>query len=340
MTFEEIMAEIKGELTGDAKSDVTYLMEVTKQYMDHELSSEIAKACGLLIMEIVPDELKGKVDEILKEDKLGVLEAIEEAEANVELGKYNVALEVLDKMIAKVEAVDLYKPNDLFEYRNFNAPFEEISYRFIYKPKKKLKDAPEPFASLYYLYGNILVEIKRYSEAQEAFEKAMYWNPTNADIAFEYAETFKIQNKLEDFIGITRHIFKSAHRPEHIAHAYRNFGFYFIEKKLWAVAIGCLKLSMEFERENKEVQAELDYIDSKLDGEIEEPSLEKLKYYAEKYDFPTWASQEVISLAVAYGKQALEDKQYPAARYFLEIAYGLLPNAEIKELLESLPKEN
>jgi len=340
MTFEEIMAEIKGELTGDVKSDVTYLMEVTKQYMDHELSSEIAKACGILIMEIVPKELKGKVDEILKEDKLGVAEAIEEAEANLDLGKYNVALEILAEMIAKVEAVDLYKTNDLFEYRNFTTAFEEISYRFIYKPKKKLKAAPEPFASLYYLYGNILVEIKRYSEAQEAFEKAMYWNPTNAEIAFEYAETFKIQNKLEDFISITRHLFKTAYRPVQIAHAYRNFGFYFIEKELWPVAIGCLKLSMEFERENKAAQAELDYIDSKIDDDIEEPSLEKLKYYAEKYDFPTWASNEVISLAVSYGKQALEDKQYPAARYFLEIAYGLVPNDEIKELLAKIPEEN
>lgn len=340
MTFEEIMAEIKGELTGDAKSDVTYLMEVNKQYMDHELSAEIARACGTLIMEMVPKELKGKVDEILNEDKLGVVNAIEEAEANVDNGKYNVAIEVLAAMIEKVEAVDLYKTNDLFEYRNFTTPFEEISYRFIYNPKKKLKDAPEPFASLYYLYGNILVEIKRYSEAQEAFEKAMYWNPTNAAISFEYAETFKIQNKLEDFIGITRHIFKSAHRPEDVAHVYRNFGFYFIEKKLWSVAIGCLKLSMEFERENKEVQAELDYIDTKIDEDIEEPSLEKLKYYAEKYDFPTWASNEVISLAVSYGKQALEDKQYPAARYFLEIAYGLLPNDDIKELLASVPKES
>ena len=339
MTFEDIMAEIKGNLTGNAKQDVTYLMEVNKKYMNHEFASQIASECGKLILEIVPDKLKGRALEMLKEENLGVLNAIKEAEANLDNGKLSVALDVLTAMIAKVEDVDLYKPNDLYEYRNFTTAFEEISYRFLYKSKKEVRDAPEPFASLYYLYGNILVELRRYKEAQEAFEKALYWNPTNCDIAFEYAETFKIQKKLEDFIVITRHIFKSAYTPSHVAHAYRNFGFYFIEKKLWQEAIGCLKLSMEFERENKEAQAELDYIESKTGKEIEEPSLEKLKFYANKYDFPTWASNDLISLAVGSGKQALKDKEYRAARYFLEIAHGLLPNSDIKELLAKIPEE-
>ena len=70
------------------------------------------------------------------------------------------------------------------------------------------------------------------------------------------------------------------------------------------------------------------------------PSDKQLDEYAVQYEFPLGASQDVLSLAYAYGKHFLDDKAYDGARYFLEIVYGLTSDGEIRELLDQIPQED
>lgn len=169
-------------------------------------------------------------------------------------------------------------------------------------------------------------------------EKAVRWNPTNATIAFEYAESFKIIGDLERFYEISKGIFKYAFRSADVARCYRNLAFYFVENELWSEAIGCNIMSLQYDKESKNAQSELYYIQQKTHGQIKEPSLDDMKEYGKKYGFPIGADNDVLGMAYAYGKHFFDQKEEEPARYFFTILYNLTEDQQIKELLDQLPK--
>jgi hypothetical protein len=56
--FECIMKEITQGLTGNTKEDIKYLHEQGEKYKDHEYRKEILRACGRLMYDILPDDIK------------------------------------------------------------------------------------------------------------------------------------------------------------------------------------------------------------------------------------------------------------------------------------------
>ena len=110
-----------------------------------------------------------------------------------------------------------------------------------------------------------------------------------------------------------------------------------MEKKLYPEAIATYLLSTRFEKESKQVQSELYYI-NKITGGIQEPSYEDIKKYAEKYGFPTGADEDVLGLAYAYGMHFAEKGQNEPARYFTSILYELTQDDDVKTMLDSIPE--
>ena len=152
---------------------------------------------------------------------------------------------------------------------------------------------------------------------------AVHWNPTNAKIAFEHAETSKMLGDMDTFYKLTKNIFRISFRPDDLAHCYRNLGFYFVEKELWREAMGCYLLSLQYDRESKNAMSELYYIHDKTGNKIKEPTLVELKALAEQHGFPMGADKDILGLSYAYGKHFAEQKDFAAARYFWQITYGL-----------------
>ena len=58
MTYDEIMRKITAGLTGDEEHDRAYLKEQMEKYKEHELSTEIIRACGRLFYDLVPENKK------------------------------------------------------------------------------------------------------------------------------------------------------------------------------------------------------------------------------------------------------------------------------------------
>ena len=67
MKYETIMKKITDGLTGDPQKDIPYLMEQTKKYKDHEMGTEILRACGRLMSQCVPEDTKEEVTKIIQE---------------------------------------------------------------------------------------------------------------------------------------------------------------------------------------------------------------------------------------------------------------------------------
>ena len=337
--FDSIMREITGGLSGDAKSDMAYLEEQMEKYKSHELGKEIIRACGRLIYGLIPDDKKEELAKAINNDSAGTEAALEEVRFNIYKKDFDKALRIMEALVTKTEDLHAFEDDQVSEYHVFDEFFEEILYSYRANPEKDLRQAQLPYTEIYMLYGSLLVEVKRYSDAQDALRKGLRWNPVSFRLMSEYIETYKITGDLEQFFSLTKDAFKIAFRSADVARCYRNLGFYFVEKKLWSEAIACYLLSLQFDHESNQAQSELYYINSSTDGKIPQPSIEQAKAYGEKYGFPIGADDDVLGLAISHGKHFLGQGEIDATKYFLGIAYDLTGSEEILKVLEQLPQE-
>ena len=333
MDFDSIMREITSGLTNDPCHDIPYLQEQCQKYKDHELSTEILRACGRLTFKMIPDDKKESLNEILKKNDLGFEAAIEEAQFNIYKKKYDVALKILQGVIEKIKELPIYQDDSVSEYHTFNETFEEILYKHIYQPERDMRPANPTRTRAFFLYGNLLFEMKRHEEAQEVLKKALRWNPVDSDVNFEYIETYKALGDLDTFFRLSKEAFRFAFRPKDVARCYRNIAFFFVEKEMYNEAMGCLKMSTIYE-EASTAQSEMYYIHQTTNGTAELPSPEELHAIAEKHGFPMGADQDVLGIAFAIGRNAIEQGHLDAAKYFLTIAYDLTSAEEVKNLLD------
>lgn len=334
MDFEQIMCHITSGLTGDIRKDIIYLQKEMQEYKNHEMSTEILRACGRLLYGMIPEAERGELSRAVFNDVKGMEAALDEIRYNVYKKEFKKAEQMLVAIINKIEKAPMFQNDKVSEYYTFNEAFEEILYRHLYKPDREIRRAEIPYADIYLQYGSLLFELKRYQEARKALEKAVRWNPISLKIAFEYMETFKVVGALEEFASLTKNAFKHAYRSKDLARCYRNMGYYFVEKMEYRVAMGCYILSMQYDRDSRNAQSELYYIQTKTDGTLKQPNAEEMEQYSKTYDFPLGADDDIVGLSYAYGKHFMDEGDTELARYFLRIVYELTEDGEVKEILD------
>lgn len=344
MSFEEIMQEITSGFTGDSDKDLAYLKEQAEKYKDHEMSKEILRACGRLMYEHLPDDKKADIGQYINNDVESWYSILEEARFNHFQNNKEKALALIESLVKRIEDMTdsgMFANDAVSEYYCFNGPMETTLY-FVNTGVQKTLRAPDrfPFATVYLFYGSLLIDFDRIDDAQAALKKAVRWNPANAEISFEYAETYKMKGEFEDYFKLSLDIFKYAYTPQDLARCYRNIGFYFIEKKLWQEAMGCYILSLEFKRDSKNAQSELYYINQMTNGKVKEPSIDFIKATAEKYGFPVGADNNVLGVAFTLGKEFAEQNNFAGAKHFFGIVYELTNDEDIKNMIAALPDSN
>ena len=240
-------------------------------------------------------------------------------------------------MIDQYDGVGMFEDDSVSEYYCFKEPMEEVIYRQYHPSDKTLRHSPISYVDMYLEYGALLVELNRINEAADALCKARSWNPSNAKIAFEYAETFKLRGMMDDFALLTRDVFNYAFRPEDLARCYRNMAYYYTETKEYKLAVCCLMYSNEFEK-SEMVSSELYYI-SQVTGEMYQPTQEELNKCFEDNSIPSAPNEEIMKLAYAYGKQLYEQGDYVTAGYFLGIVAGFFDDKEVNKMIEECKAE-
>ena len=334
--FDEIMREITSGLTGDANEDIKYLREQGDRYKDHPMNKEILRACGRLMAQLIPEDKREELNRLLDNRENGTRAAIEEAKFNIYQKNYDKALEIIDSVINNQEELGFFKDDKVSEYHDFGEFFEEALYTHIYRPEKDLRSAPFPYTEAYLIKGSVLIDLKRYEDAQKAFEEGLKWSPVSFSIRSEYIETFKVLGQIDKYFELSLDAFKVAFRPKQLARCYRNLGYYFVEKELYSEAMSCYILSTFMDKDSDQAQSEMYYIHSKTNGTVKEPTMDEITAYSEKYKFPIGPDKDVIGLAMAYGKHFVENGQKDGAKYLFQIAYDLTRDDEIRNILESL----
>ena len=336
MTFDEIMQEITGGLTGDTAKDFRYLQEQMEEYRNHELSREILRECGRRMYELLPDDLKKELDKNMDRDRKKLDDTLDRIRFHVYKKDFQKANSLTDKLVRKIESLPMFESDQISDYYTFHESFEEMLYRKLIGTEKELRRASIPYDEIYALQGSILIDLKDIKGAQNALARAFRWNPARAEILYEYAETCKLAGDMETFLRKTKKALKLSFRPQTVARGFRNLGYYFSEKELYEEAAACIYLSLPYDSENTVAQSELYYISQKSGQKLTPPTEDFLKSTAEKYGIETGPNPEILNLAYAAGSYYYTQKQWDAARYYLDILYSLTDDEDIRKMLEKI----
>ncbi len=340
MELEQILQEISAKLTGDNKSDIAYLFKATEKYRGHQFEAEVVREIGRMIFQRLSKEKQDEWTELInKETNQSYYSKFDEVNAKVRGGDFDAALLIIEPITKELENMingGLCRDDSVSEYRHFSSLFEEILYKELYHPTRTIRGVFLPIGTAFSICGSVLIDLNRAESARLALDKAKQWEPMNVSLAFEYAETYKLQKNMDEFLQSTKKVYEIIYKKTDLARFYRNIGYYFIEKKLWVEAMGIFVLSLNFDTESTAAAGEMAYIEEKAGKKIEWPKIEEIKEICQKYDIPFGPNSNVATIAYQYGKSLFDEKMSDYAKYFLEIAYSMVPAPEIKKMLDSL----
>ena len=97
--LDKILSDIKSGLTGNAEKDMAFLNEQSNKYKDHKFGKEILRACGRLMYDVMPDDMRKKLEKITDEHFSRIDDSLNQAEQFLFKKDYNKALKLIEDLI-------------------------------------------------------------------------------------------------------------------------------------------------------------------------------------------------------------------------------------------------
>jgi tetratricopeptide (TPR) repeat protein len=340
--YEDIMRDITNGLTGEPEADMKHLMDKSEEYKSHELAKEILRGIGRLFYEIISPEVRAELNTLADNNHLRVKTVIEETEFQMYKKNYERALEIIETMVKESEGKNgertIFADDSVNEYHFFQNLFEEVLYKELFKPERSVRRMSDDYAHLYFVYGNLLFELKLCDDARNALKKAIQINPVCAEAILELAEINKLHGEWDEYINLTKQCLKVAYTGRHVGRCYRNLGYYYTEQKNYDLAVALYIVSIEYDKESTKPQSQLFYIQQVSNKPIPALSYETSRKLLEKNDIQAEANRDVLELAYGLGKLMAEKDDNDTARFLFSIVYDLTHDDKIKGIHDSLPE--
>jgi len=344
--FDKIMEDIAQKLTGDHADDLKFLMDECERYKSHEYSKEILRAIGRLMYDLIPEEQKKEFRKAIDKDyghrNLEIEKKIEKIGHYIRQKNVDKALALAESLVKEVEQlrdIGWFVNDNQSEYYYFNNLLEEIIFKETFKPEKNIYPLPENIGEVYYMYGAVLFEAKRYDEAKIILEKAVTYNPVSTKYLFELSEIYKLRRDWENYLNIINSCLKYAYSSASIARCYRNLGFYYIEEERYELAIALYHISIHYDQNAAIAYNELRYISAKSGLEVDRPDSQKTIKLLEENGIQIGANGLILNIAYAIGCDAQKKNKYEFAKYFHSIVFDLTGNEEIKKIIAEMDAE-
>lgn len=336
LDYEITVRAIMQQLTDDDQKNIEWLRKAMDRYKDHPMGSEIIKACERKLYDLLPEDQRKKLDQVIGEKANTLEKRLDEIRRLIVEKKPEEAKPLMDALAKEADDNPMFREDEVSMFFRFREWFEECLYRHMYEPQKDLRRAQYPFDEIYSLQGSMYIDLKDLDKARECLQKALSWNPVNAQIAFEYAETFKMSGDMERFLEETKKIQKFALHCRDVARFLRNTGFYFTEIGKHREAMMCFMRSLLYDRDSKSAETEINYLHQGFGTEIFMPDADACRAFEKQYCIALGPDNELLGMLYAYGKHLMDEKQEDGAAYCFSILYELTDDPEIKELLEQL----
>lgn len=332
-----IIEEIKKNLTGDLIEDATYINNEAVKYSHHENAEEILQALSDLTFEIMPEDKKQYIRETMLIGDKRVDQVFNEANNLFKERKFKESTELMKKIEEKADNfLKNLENRNLYSFRN---RFDEYLFRELFKPEGDFGRTPFDFCMYLTAYGYILVEMNNGKDAVPILEKAIKFNPVNIGPRFELAETYKMLHEPAKLLYTIKDTLPIASSPEEIARCYCNLGYYCIEIKDYDSAVAFYYTSLLY-APNDNVTGEIQHIAMLKGKQIDPPTKSDIEKAFSKYKIKEGANPVVINMAYSLGEYCVEHNAHPQeSLYYYSIVYNLTRDEKIKEKLDKLVEQ-
>ena len=345
-TFDEIMEEIAMGLERDPEHDIAYLKEQMEAYKEHEFAQEIIRACGRLMWEVLPDDKRAELQQVIDNHGSSAQSVIEEATYNMKMGNPAKALELIEPLARKYdELIEEGWNGDDREcvHFDFDSNIEMYVWRAHTDEERTPRSATEPFSQVYLIYGSTLFEVGRHDEAIRALEKAIRWNPAKPALRFELGENYKKLGNME----IYERILDAAHpyiaTSDDMARFHRSKGFLLIEKGEYELAAAHLMYSLMY-ASSELALSEIMYIKMKFGEDYTGLTPESAGRLLEEKGELCVANEDTLGALYALIKIAIDNEDVGTAIQAAINLYELTGDEEIgvmaKALIDAVKRAN
>ena len=177
---------------------------------------------------------------------------------------------------------------------SFNNAIEFILFCNKEHPDGEIVYIDSKISEAYYGLGYIDIEENDLEKALEHLDESLKWNPYNIHAFFEKCEIYKRKKDFEQFKAINMEVYDKIYSCMHMAHFYRNLGFYYVEVSNWDLAKAVYLYSLKYEN-NQIAKDELNYIiNTTKDSSL--PPKEELKNILTSNNIPVSINMENVYL--------------------------------------------
>ena len=268
-------------------------------------------------------------------------------------GDLERSADILEEMLQRIEEASDERRAGRFEndtfvkksdmdgrpiYISLNHVMEYYVYACYFEPEADVKCTEIPVGEYYRTYGELCLRLSKFHRAEDAYRKAICWNPVDLDSYLGLAERYKNLNMLSRYLDITRQAYRFCCTRATMARYYRNMGFYFVAKYQTEAARVCYTYSnIYYKTENAD--NELKYLEDALKEETPEYSIRDMQKILEGQDVEPGPDSKTIGIIYRVGELMMEDKDYALARDCFSIVYDITQEGRLKTLLDELDKD-
>ncbi len=337
---EEIIQSIRDMLTGNFDADGRTIMTAMGCYQDHEHGEEIMRACGEMLFDVVPQELKDQVELLMAQGEESGPQVLERAQACLAKGDAEGAVDVLLPLCDRLFKVGAGAASDdgqpcYFDLENI---VEQVLLVDTMKPEQPLKPALLPFVRVYSLLAYALHEAGRYEDAVMWLQRALVWNPVQPHLYFEIAEAFKRMDQLDQAEAWIDRAYVLCTGPAELARWYRAKGFCAVERRELELAAAEFLFSTAFEQ-SPVVGSELEYMKATFDRDLADMDPAAVVEMLKEHNVPMGPNETALQALATSIQIARANDDVPTARECALRLYALTGDETVKTLLESLSEE-
>lgn len=338
MNTDSIIEEIKKQLTGDPQKDGPFLKDQSEKYKNEENSDEINRELAKLLYECAYNDMHRSIDAYLAEKNPEVHEKLKSVRKRYENLNFTGGIEILREIIK--DNLFAWIDDDEVTYKSFGTPVEHALYMQVYKPEKEVRPVSCDLSEVYSLYGWGLTQKSKYTEAVDAYQRAIELNPTDAEIYIRYCELLKKIRQLDELRESTDKIMQYAVTKEQLGKGYFNYSYYFSEKKDFDKASAMLEMSRIFMNDSKLIENEMKYISNCMGlGSIPPAhSREQLMNIMKAEKIQPGPSALVVDTAYFLGQHSQQNLDYEMAKYFYEVVWELTENDDVKDMIAEIER--
>ncbi|MGN0320457.1 MAG: hypothetical protein ACI4D1_06055, partial [Lachnospira sp.] len=180
-------------------------------------------------------------------------------------------------------------------YISLNHVMEYYVYACYFEPEADVKCTEIPVGEYYRTYGELCLRLSKFHRAEDAYRKAICWNPVDLDSYLGLAECYKNLNMLSRYLDITRQAYRFCCTRATMARYYRNMGFYFVAKYQTEAARVCYTYSnIYYKTENAD--NELKYLEDALKDRTPEYSIRDMQKILEEQDVEPGPDSKTIGI--------------------------------------------